>query len=692
MTSPNDNPIYREDKNQPRLRPGVLFWLVLSGCILATCIFSLDAVQGLDARDAKGSHNANREPWASTTFNDSDPTGDEWPMYRGALNHTGVTTTTPINGMGALWTYSTGSMVWSSPAVTGGRVYVGSQDDKVYCLNATTGEFIWSYTTGGDVDSSPAVVNGRVYVGSQDFKIYCLDATTGNLVWSYTTGGGVDSSPAVANGRVYVGCDNAKLWCLNATTGEIFWNYTIGSLWQRALSSPAVAAGRVYMGSSDNNIYCLNATTGASIWNYTTGYYITSSPAVAGERVYVGSYDFNEYCLDAATGALIWSYTTGGGVGSSTAIADGRVYMGCEDGKIYCLDAATGAFIWSFATAYRVYSSSPAVANGRVYVGSYDSKVYCLNATTGASLWSYKTGNNVLSSPAIAGGYVYVGGFDSKIYCLPMLLPPVDPTTIAVISIVIAGAVVAVIVLFLVGYKKKRRVGDLVEEAFEFVKQRLPSNMNDKRRLIPTLGLLSSLVIPWVIIIPMGYAANVPLGILLGPLFILPWIAGILSVFLVLFKKIVLVKEVAFSLYLHVGFGVACIFNYFFHILPITYYYFLYIIIMSLLLLLSLEIMRIGPWIIPPESPIDTANIKSKKIRTLLSYLNDLDRMKVEGKVLLRDIMERYHVPLTKVKIKLRRWIQKRLFVEGRIEVEELHFTRLRLPIKPCAGEGTGEH
>ena len=40
------------------------------------------------------------------------------------------------------------------------------------------------------VDSSPAVADGRVYVGSDDGRVYCLDASTGAQVWNYTTGGG----------------------------------------------------------------------------------------------------------------------------------------------------------------------------------------------------------------------------------------------------------------------------------------------------------------------------------------------------------------------------------------------------------------------------------------------------------------------------------------------------------------------
>ncbi len=64
---------------------------------------------------------------------------------------------------------------------------------------------MWNYTTGNWVESSPAVVAGKVFVGSDDGRVYCLDAVTGAQVWNYTTGNYVFSSPAVADGKVLRG-------------------------------------------------------------------------------------------------------------------------------------------------------------------------------------------------------------------------------------------------------------------------------------------------------------------------------------------------------------------------------------------------------------------------------------------------------------------------------------------------------
>src|SRR5208337_3884510 len=117
----------------------------------------------------------------------------------------------------------------------------------------------WSYKTGNVVDSSPAALNGVVYVGSDDDNLYALKASTGALLWSYPTGGYGDS-PTVANGVVYVGGggpgnSDYNVWALNAATGALIWSYATGD-WV-GTSSPAVVAGVVYVGSYDSSLYAL---------------------------------------------------------------------------------------------------------------------------------------------------------------------------------------------------------------------------------------------------------------------------------------------------------------------------------------------------------------------------------------------------------------------------------------------------
>jgi hypothetical protein len=80
---------------------------------------------------------------------------------------------------------------------------------------AADGDFEWAFPTGGYVNSSPAIgTDGTIYVGSNDHKLYAINAG-GTKKWDFPTGGTVYSSPAIASdGTVYVGSADGKLYAL----------------------------------------------------------------------------------------------------------------------------------------------------------------------------------------------------------------------------------------------------------------------------------------------------------------------------------------------------------------------------------------------------------------------------------------------------------------------------------------------
>jgi len=164
---------------------------------------------------------------------------------------------TTVSRLVPYWTASTGDQIrYSSPAVAGGVVYVGSQDHKLYAFHAATGSILWTASTGGPIgDSSPAVAGDVVYVGSEDNKFYAFHAATGSILWAASTGGPINSSPAVANGVVYVGSQDHKLYAFHTATGDILWTASTGD---QIRSSPTVANGVVYVGSQDHKLYAFH--------------------------------------------------------------------------------------------------------------------------------------------------------------------------------------------------------------------------------------------------------------------------------------------------------------------------------------------------------------------------------------------------------------------------------------------------
>ena len=331
------------------------------------------------------------------------------------------------NNVGSIdlhWSFATEGSIASSPAVSDGVVYIGSEDGNFYALNATTGAELWHFPDPIDqaFTSSAAVADGVVYVPSEDGNLYAL--IKGEVLWIFLLGQADNSAVTVANGVVYVH-SLGTLYALDASTHGALWTFSVDEQSSDAQATPAVANGTVYVGFNTCSTTCqfggsvvaLSASTGTELWSFSTGAEVLS-PAVADGVVYFASLDGNFYALNASTGAKLWQradpeedFT----FISAPAVANGLVYVGSTDGNVYALDAFTGEVLWSFPTIGGVYAA-PAVANGVVYVGSEYYNVYALDAVTGDYLWSFTTGSFVESSPAVANGVVYVGSGDNNVY------------------------------------------------------------------------------------------------------------------------------------------------------------------------------------------------------------------------------------------------------------------------------------
>jgi outer membrane protein assembly factor BamB len=308
------------------------------------------------------------------------------------------------------WVVTTGGSVFSSPAVSGTRVVVGSYDGGVYALDAASGTTLWKHTTGKPVRSSPAVADGRVFVGSDDGYLYALDLDTGAVDWREQTGYKLVSSPLVSNGEVVIGAD--KLYAFDEATGAGRWAFDTGGV---VVSSPAVSGSTVVVGSDADVIYGVGLTDGAERWHLRTGDVVRSSPAIGGGTAYVGSHDGYLYALDATTGKTRWATDLGSSVDSSPTVSGTHVVVGTSAGTLVSLDTATGRKQWSF-TAPDSISSSPTVVGRWVVVGCDDGSVYAVDATTGALAGKFKTGAPVVSSPQPLGAGVVVGNEGNKVF------------------------------------------------------------------------------------------------------------------------------------------------------------------------------------------------------------------------------------------------------------------------------------
>ena len=104
---------------------------------------------------------------------------------------------------------------YSSAAIAGGLVFVGSRDKSLHVLDLKTGELRWAADTQGKIDSSPAVLGNRVFFGSHDGRIRGVDVKTRQSVFSYETGAPIATSPALAGNRLLVAATDGRILCFS---------------------------------------------------------------------------------------------------------------------------------------------------------------------------------------------------------------------------------------------------------------------------------------------------------------------------------------------------------------------------------------------------------------------------------------------------------------------------------------------
>jgi len=151
----------------------------------------------------------------------------------------------------------TGAYIAASPAVAGGRAYIGNYADRLVCVELATGRIAWEYRTGKEDTaffSSPAAGSGSLVVGSRDGRVRLIRLQHRSPPLELGAGAVVDSSPVIAGDAVVFGSSDGRLTALTLRDGKELWSYEIG---EPVESSAAVAGGLVVVGCNDGRLYAL---------------------------------------------------------------------------------------------------------------------------------------------------------------------------------------------------------------------------------------------------------------------------------------------------------------------------------------------------------------------------------------------------------------------------------------------------
>jgi eukaryotic-like serine/threonine-protein kinase len=154
------------------------------------------------------------------------------------------------------WSFSTGSSwVISSPAVLNGRVYFATSDTAIfYALDASSGKELFSLKFHFPFFSSPAIAGNTLYIGSHDGKLSAINLATGARAWEFQTDASRRKLAAFSRPD---GSPNYQ-----AAFASDFYDDLIAGVARMQsvgtiLSSPVIAGRVVYFGSNDGNLYAL---------------------------------------------------------------------------------------------------------------------------------------------------------------------------------------------------------------------------------------------------------------------------------------------------------------------------------------------------------------------------------------------------------------------------------------------------
>lgn len=154
-----------------------------------------------------------------------------------------------IGRLGLAWSLELND-VWNvstQPVAVDGVLYFAAGFSVIHAVNAVTGELLWKYdpkVRGRKMrmawgSRGMTYYDGKVYAGTQDGRLFALDAKTGALVWETLTTEADDNryitgAPRAFNGKIIIGHGGADfghvrgyVTAYDANTGAQLWRWYV---------------------------------------------------------------------------------------------------------------------------------------------------------------------------------------------------------------------------------------------------------------------------------------------------------------------------------------------------------------------------------------------------------------------------------------------------------------------------------
>ena len=253
------------------------------------------------------------------------------------------------------WIFTTSpvSAIKTSPLVSWGAndesfIYFVCENGDVYKIqdNGTYASVVWKTNIGTTVKGDIYDSDTKIYFGTINNKIYCLNKADGNVCSGWSFDSGIDSQVNTSLSIDFrndvnlgwAGLNNGKVVAFRLTDGVVINNFlTGGSVYSAPFvdSAYSAASNNLYIASTDGKLYSRVASN------------LTVKPS-----------QWNDVVLNAST------YSSPYKVPYST-----YVIIGDESGRVYKIQSETGQIISYFDSGYPI-RTMPIKWNGTVYFAS----------------------------------------------------------------------------------------------------------------------------------------------------------------------------------------------------------------------------------------------------------------------------------------------------------------------------------
>jgi outer membrane protein assembly factor BamB len=269
-------------------------------------------------------------------------------MYRADARRSGVQPgpvpqTTPV----LIWSRTADAGIGLHPVLADGVLYVGSDDRRLYALDARTGDELWRYDAGSALQGSATIANGMLFASSEDGTLHAIDLATHGVAWQAM---GVEDVGLVVDGIVYVAGSANRAVGYDAATGTERWSWIAPAAVQRL----TVADGTAYVTVAGGTLHAISVADGTARWPAVqTLSNEAAFPILTPDRIVVSTIQNpgepvgQLLFIDRASGAIVAQFRTPSGLQvSASAIVDGTLYAPTQGDGTYALRVADGTTVW----------------------------------------------------------------------------------------------------------------------------------------------------------------------------------------------------------------------------------------------------------------------------------------------------------------------------------------------------------